>query len=76
MKIDLTIEIITTTYYTLPVMRWLRGYILLPLFRLVVEFLGAVLVAAVLTLAEDFADVAFEVLAAVALAGALIAFVT
>ncbi|MFZ0892892.1 MAG: hypothetical protein WAZ77_00170 [Candidatus Nitrosopolaris sp.] len=74
MKIDLTIEIITTTYYTLPVMRWLRGYILLPLFRLVVEFLGAVLVAAVLTLAEDFADVAFEVL--VALAGALAAFVT
>jgi hypothetical protein len=42
-----------------------------------VELLGAVVVAAVLTLAEDFADGAFvEVLAAVALAGALVAFVT
>ena len=41
------------------------------------ELLGAVVVAAVLTLAEDFADVAFvEVLAAVTLAGAVVAFVT
>ena len=40
------------------------------------ELLGAVVVAAVLTLAEDFADVAFVEVLAVALAEALVTFVT